>query len=259
MNDKLPIAETLTLATRTLFAQRNQFLRIGVLATLGFFVIAILLQSPHVAASEPGKEQASRGLYFLAAVLDSLLVSVFSVAWHRLTLLGPQSLPSGIGMRLQGRELLYWGRFWLLVLFAILGIGLMDFIGSLIASAGRLSHTGLGGIVLIGSALVVPYACARWSPVFAATSIDQEFSFVKAWRATAGSGMRLLGLYLLAGLSAFGMLGVFHWIGMALGLAERAPYAQLFLRDLLDCAILAIWVTTNALVYRRLSNPGAPS
>ncbi len=256
--DKVPIAETLIAAVRTVVARRADLLRLGLaLVLVVFFFGALGRERGLNIGTTPGQAGAvaspARTLYTLVIMgLDTLFISIFAVLWHRLILLGPNSVGGGLGLRVGTRELLYWGRMWLCVLILVMVAGAVAVVATALYPSGKAKSTALGVVAII-CIVAVPYCCGRWGPIFAATAIDQELSFVRAWRVTAGNGGRLFGINLLTGLGWLAVASLFHVVALGLGLTAAAPYATLFTTDVISCVALTVLVTINALVFRRLT------
>jgi hypothetical protein len=105
---------------------------------------------------------------------------------------------------------------------------------------------------MAGFTLLAGYVLGRIGLSFAALSIDQPASFALAWQATRGQGAYILAIY---GLVAIGWLILnilFMWAD-DLGLGAAAPYALLFINVVLAVIFVALLVTINAVLYRRLS------
>jgi len=258
--DKVPVAEILIAAVRIVVARPADLLRLGFALALVFFFTGVLRNQQGLIMGTTAPDHAAgatdpvRSPYALIAMgLDTLVISIFAVAWHRLILLGPDSVGRGLGLRLGTRELLYWGRMWLCILMLVVVAGIAAVVAIIPFPSGRSRLTVLGVVALIG----IVYSCGRWGPIFAATAIDQDLSFIKAWRMTTGNGGRSFGIYLLAGLGWFAVAVVFRSIARAFDLTAVAPYAALFIADVISCIAIAVMVTINALVFQRLT--GGPA
>jgi len=101
--------------------------------------------------------------------------------------------------------------------------------------------------------VVFIYVFGRLGPSFAALSVDSSLSFLGSWAATKGNGIRIL---LLLVLTAAGGLLVNIALGVLLGLlglGESAPYTVLLLSTFIFCVLIALTVSINAVVFRRLT------
>ncbi len=267
MTEKLPILSTLREAGRLVVHHRNDLLRVGFVFILGFFATGAIVFN-FLWPLATGSQLDSSGQLIvdprlpagvlLTLVIEFLLFSVFAVGWHRVILLGPDHAGHGLGVQLGGRELRYFGRLWLCFVGSFAIAFVVTFVEQMIgrAMAGNPANFMLGAETAY--MLVSAYIFGRLAPCFAALSIDRKFGFVQSWKATQGNGLRIFAIYALI---AAGWLGTNLIVGAflrTLGLDNPAPYTLLLVGALALCAVFALLVTVNAIVYRRLAGMRVP-
>ena len=156
-------------------------------------------------------------------MLGFLPYTLFGVAWHRYTLLGPArgAFPlvplwhrrhwRFLGYLIMVTLILYGA--WIAIVF--LGAGLLG-----IGTPGASKATALLAAA-VGLLVALPYLMMRLSFVFPAAAVDETYGLGHAWTHTRGQGFRLLAAFVL---SALPVLVVLALAGMLLG--------ELFLSDL---------------------------
>ena len=160
-------------------------------------------------------------------MLGFLPYTLFGVAWHRYTLLGPArgAFPlvpvwhrrhwRFLGYLITVALILYGA--WIAIMFlgaGLLGIGTPDApkATAILAAA-------------IGLLVALPYLTMRLSFVFPAAAVDETYGLGHAWAHTRGQGFRLLAAFVL---SALPVLVVLALTGMLLGelfLSDSSPAA----------------------------------
>ena len=186
------------------------------------------------ALAAPG-DPAALGLLPLMALglLGYVPIILFAVAWYRLLLLGPaQAAP---------RFMPTWGRrHWrqlgytlaLILIFMIAGGVLMAIALIFIALAIGIDSQALGdervGIaaglitalvvcVLVGAVLL------RFSFVYPAAAVDEDYGFGEAWRHTKGQTLRLVTTVVLTSIPPFAVLAL---LGSVLGISAQISEAM---------------------------------
>ena len=266
MSAKVPVLGTILAACRLVAGLRGELLRVGLIMLLGSFVLNVLALNylwPMVAgmtvdaAGNPVIDPRLPGSMMLMALIEFLIMTVFSVGWHRVILLGPQQAGGGLGVQLGGREIRSLLRLGACLLVSFMLAGFLSTMETAIAV--RMGISAVGAL-LLSYIIVIPviaFVAGRLGPSFAALAIDEPAAFSRALQLTAGNGGRLLVLYLLAGVGWIAASLLLNVLAEVLGLGQIAPYALMFLSALLSTALLAVLVTINALVYRQVA-PKAP-
>lgn len=214
---KLPVFETFRASHRVVFvAYLSSLPKISAapfVLSLAVFALSWAINYQANGGLVPGEGEVAPGLSFASGVMNLLLVPVslvpyvlFSVAWQRLVLLGPEAgrprlLPSW-GQR-QWRSLGYV----LLVMLMVYGIVLVALVPVILLWAGvaqgsaGLEQSGPLVFAVLGSFLLVVllmlYFYARWSFVFPAVAVDEPFGLRDSWRLTRGQGSRIVATMIL--------------------------------------------------------------
>jgi hypothetical protein len=265
MSAQTAIGETLFTACRLVLDRGGELFRVGLVLILGIFVIGIfaldyllpLLRTPvpqvgGAAAGQPMPDPRFFPAVLLMLAAEFLFISVFAVGWHRLILLGPRA-GGGLGIGFGRREIAYLGRLWLCFLGVLIFSVAFSVAEFLLAGILRANPQGFVVIAMVGYTLAAAYVIGRIGLSFAGLSVDRALSFAAAWQATRGEGFRILAVYLLAGIAWLVAGFVFSFLADLLGLGQAAPYALLFVNAVLSAGFMALLVTINAILYRRLS------
>jgi len=261
MSGKLPVMATLREAGQLVRQHRGDLLRVGFVYIVAFFVIgAIFINSllplvpgrPPPGAQEVVDPRLPAGL-LLTLVIEFLLFSVFSVGWHRVILLGPGRAGPGLGVQLGKRELRYFGRLWLCLAVSIAIAFFVAFVERFIGLGTGADPEGLMLGAQVPYALASTYVFARLGPSFAGLSIDVPLSLRQSWVATKGNGLRILAVYCLVAAGWLALNLLLGQVANMFGLGENAPYTLLLIGALVSCALLALLVSVNAIVYRHFA------
>ncbi len=263
---KLPIIGTLQEALRMVAVHRRDLLRVGAVFIIGFFALGIVFlryllpMFPEIGdggmSAQPAVDPRLPSAVLIMFVIEILLLTVFAVGWHRAVLIGPER---GQGAQLGGRELRYFGRFWLCIAISIATMFVLAFVEEFAGAALRANPQSMMIGAELSYLLVIGYVFARLGPSFAALSVDGAMTFRDSWNATKGNGLRILATHALA---AAGGLILNIAIGVVLnllGLSEIAPYTVMLVGALTFCALIAVIVSINAIVFRRLTGWRAPA
>ena len=262
MSANFAILGTIEAAAKLVFANRNDMLRVGFIFILGFFATGVIIYDfllPMMTESQVDStgqlvvDSRLPAAMLLTLVIEFLLFAVFGVGWHRVILLGAGRAGRGLGVQLGRRELRYFGRLWLCFLASFIIAVVFTLAEQLIG--GRIASNPGGYIFVaeVGYLLVAGYALGRLGPAFAALSVDQKLSFVQSWRATQGISLHLFGIYILVVGAWLAINALFGTLAGALGLGQAAPYTLLLVGVIAFCAMFALLVTINALVFTRVA------
>lgn len=268
MSAPIPVLATIAEACRLVLERRNDLLRVGLVFLLGSFALNVLFfnyllpmlaEAQVNAAGETVVDPRLMPGLLLVLVTNFVLLAVFGVGWHRLILLGPERAGGGLGVQLGLRELRYFFRLWVCFLGMIMIAGFLSYIDVAIALRAGVSPYSTLPIAYLGFIPITAYALGRLGPSFAAIAVDLPAEMSRSWKATMGNGRRLLALYLLAGFGWFAVPALLGALAGLIGLGELAPYALLFISAFVSTALLAVLVTINALVFRRLVGQPGPT
>ena len=262
MNGKLPVLGTLREAIELTIAHRRDLLRVGLVFIIGFFALGVVfihyllpmfptaMMEGTAAGTQPPVDPRLPSAVLIMFVIEILLLTVFAVGWHRAVLIGPER---GQGVQLGVRELRYFGRFWLCIAICLAIVFFIAFVEQFIGLAAHADPQSMMWGAELANALVAAYVFSRLGPSFAALSVDMPMTFRQSWNVTKGNGLRILVIYVLA---AAGGLALNVAIGLLLdlvGLGEIAPYTVMLVGALTFCALFAVTVSINAIVFRRLT------
>jgi hypothetical protein len=196
----LPVRETILETYRTVLGQPIVLLKaivfpylLSVAIGLGWFVI-------------PYWEHWS--LFVLSYCIDLTPYTFFGVAWHRLTLLGPDDGQPPLLPAPKRRHVLFFifalvvTSIYVLPIWAILPPEEGRTISSRETGEVIVWISGVSFLLLItvGTYVLFPYLMVRLSFVFPAISVDENYRLRHSWRHTRKQGFRLLFLVIAAGL-----------------------------------------------------------
>ena len=265
MSAKIAIGETLATAARLVLDRAGELFRVGLVLIVGFFAIGIfaleyvlpLMRAtvPQVggpAAGQPMPDPRFLPAMLLIVVVEFVVISIFAVGWHRLILLGAGA-GGGFGIGFGRREIAFLGRVWACFLGVLMFSVAFSVLEFLLAGLLRANPQGFVVIAMLGFTLVVSYVLGRIGLSFAGLSIDQKLSFAASWQVTRGEGFRILAIYLLVAAGWFLAGLLLDFLAALLGLGYIAPYAFLFVTSVLSSGFIALLVTINSILFRRLS------
>jgi hypothetical protein len=230
---KLPVIETAKEAYTRVFGNPRLLVRASLVPfCLSLALIALGLSVPVVSA-----------LGYLFAILTLLPYTLFGVAWHRLTLLGPTA---GAPPLLPSWRQRHWRFLGYLLAVMLIGSGATAVVVSLglavLQPESDSLRTGLSLMPVAGFAIVA-YVMARLSFVFPAVSVDEDYRLRHAWTHTKGQGLRLIGATVLAAVPMVVLVWVVSSILGALLFTE--PAAAPGQSDLPPGALMAAFVDAN--------------
>lgn len=230
-------------AYRLLWRQRDELLRLGLAPVLASFILDCLTSDT---TAEP-----TRSLSWLANIFP---MTLFSVHWHRLVLLGQAQAASGLGIRWERRETRF------LVRWLLLGVGVAVVLAIPVTLAERLAHQSALGYPIFGAIMLFAiFLTLRFSLALTAIAVDAPYSFAKSWSDTAGCGFQLLASTLLSNLPVFVCLFVVDAIASSIGLAQAAPLSFMLLDNAALYLALAAYTTVLSLAFRRATGWPHPS
>jgi len=238
----MPVQPLVAETYRLLWARRDDLVRLGLVPTFASFLLAVLAGGPPSIAS-----------IMLVWLINLLPLTMFTVNWYRLSLLGPAGAVPGLGLSWDGRKT----RFLLVNVLLFLGIGAVLAIPAMIV--GSLFQQSLPGYAATMAVLLIGlYLWLRLGLVLPAITVDYPYRMTQSWSDTAGYGFAYLGAALAAVLPIVIAQQIFFAVVMGTGLIDAAPYAVAFLGSIPTYLWSAAAATLVALVFRRLTGwPGS--
>jgi hypothetical protein len=214
---KLPVLETVLEAYRRVFGNLALVAR----AALFPFVLSMVLVAVSFGAAE------SPLLTTLAVILGFLPYTIFGVAWHRVTLLGPVAGMPPLVPALAQR---HWRFLGYLMAVTVIGYAVTAMVFSLALAVFRpvaMEMPLVWGIALIVGVLILAYVIVRLSFVFPAVAVDEAYRLKHSWTHTKGQGFRLLGAVIVTAVPMLVLLWPVSWLfGMFIFSETAVPTDQ---------------------------------
>lgn len=202
----VPIGATMRAAYGAVFGSLGLLLKAAALPFLLSIVVLFLA----------GMAGESAVLSFVLTVVGFVPYTLFGVAWHRLTLLGPARgapvvFPSWRQrhFRFLGYVVAITGLFYLVAALMV-GLGFAD--QGTVIEGSRIMMIAVATLVGI---VALPYLLVRLAFVFPAVAVDEAYTLRESWAHTRGQGFRLLATLIL---TALPMLFVIWLVGATLGI-----------------------------------------
>ncbi len=191
-------------------------------AALVPFLLSLALVAASFAAAE------SLPLSTLIVVLGFVPYTIFGVAWHRVTLLGPTA---GAPPLVPAWRQRHWRFLGYLAAVTLIGYGVTVMVFSIaftvVQPGAEIMPRALSAVLVTG-ALILAYVMMRLSFVFPAVAVDEAYRLRHSWTHTKGQGLRLLGAVVLTGIPMLVLLWtVSALFGALLFTAPAAPEAQM--------------------------------
>ena len=144
-------------------------------------------------------------LWFILVALGFVPYTLFGVAWHRLTLLGPGVAPPPLIPGWSQRHWRFLSYFVAIILITnMVAVVFALFLSMLMGSVtGDQMSPAQGGAILIVAVTLMTVLCfviLRLSFVFPAVAVDEAYGLGHAWAHTRGQGLRLLAAVTLTAL-----------------------------------------------------------
>ncbi len=209
---KLPVVETAKEAYARVFGNPRLLARAALVPfCLSLALIALGLTVPVLSA-----------LGHLIGLLGLLPYTIFGVAWHRLTLLGPVA---GAPPLVSGWRRRHWRFLGYLVAVILIssGVSVVVFLlGFTVTWPESDTLPAFTDLIVFFTFAIVTFFIIRLSFVFPAVSVDENYRLRHAWIHTKGQGLRLLGATVIAAAPVFALVwGINEGLG-ALLLVEPA-------------------------------------
>ncbi len=223
---KLPVLRTFSEAYGRVLGNLDLVVR----AALFPFVVSLLLVTVSFIAPQSGL------LTGLVIMIGFVPYTIFGVAWHRVTLLGPTA---GAPPLVPAWRQRHWRFLGYLAAVTLIGYGVTVMVFSIaltvVQPGGALMPRALS-VVLVTGALILAYVMMRLSFVFPAVAVDEAYRLKHSWIHTKGQGLRLLGALLLTAIPMLALVWVvsalfgailFTETGAPAGQGSAAPEAQM--------------------------------
>ncbi len=189
-------------------------------------MVPFLLSLALVAASFAAAE--SLPLTTLIIVLGFVPYTIFGIAWHRVTLLGPAA---GAPPLVPAWRQRHWRFLGYLAAVTLIGYGVTVMVFSIaitVVQPGAEVTPRALSVVLIAGTLILAYVMMRLSFVFPAVAVDEAYRLKHSWTHTKGQGLRLLGALLLTAIPMLALVWVVSALfGAFLFTEPAAPEAQM--------------------------------
>ncbi len=185
---KLDVLQTLSEAYGRVLTNLPMLARV---ALVPFLLSLALVAASFAAAGSPP-------LTTLIVVLGFVPYTIFGIAWHRVTLLGPAAGAPPLVPTWRQR---HWRFLGYLAAVTLIGYGVAVMVISVafsVVQPGAEVTPRAWSAVLVAGALILAYVTMRLSFVFPAVAVDEAYRLKHAWAHTKGQGLRLLGVLLLS-------------------------------------------------------------
>ena len=217
---KLPVIETVTEAYARVFGNPGLLLRAS-LMPLALSLALIVLGATMPIASALGA---------LVALLGLVPYTIFGVAWHRLSLLGPRAGAPPLMPVWARRHWRFLGYLLAVMLIGYAAIAMVFSLAFAVFQPGVAALSAGLGLMIVAGAAILAFIMARLSFVFPAVSVDEDYRLRHAWTHTKGQGLRIIGATLLVAVpmvvliwSVSGILGALLFAGPAAVTGQDAP------------------------------------
>lgn len=203
---KVPIRETAAQAYTAVFSRFDLLVRAAALPLVLSITIEMLAWYAHATF-----------LAFVLWLLGFVPYTLFGVAWHRLTLLGPAAASPPVVPSWTRRHWRFLGYTFAVMLLGYVASIPFSLVIGLIASAGQGAPLSDAQATLLTAAIFAAiiglfYVTMRLSFVFPAVAVDESYQLAHAWAHTSKQGFRLLSTMALISLPMVGLL----WIATAI-------------------------------------------
>jgi hypothetical protein len=227
-------------AMTLLWELRDELLRIGFLPLAASFVASALLGAwPSVLT------------HLVLVAVGIALMMIFSVAWLRRLLLGPDGTSPRLVLKWTRREKTYLQRWFLVNIGPLLGLALA--IGLVVLLSVNAFGAILGTLVFFGLLLASIFVQARLSLVLPATAVDYDYGLAQAWADSAGcGGVMAVSVFLVELPFAVAIFGL-GWVGERTRWGQELPYTLGLIESILGYVAVAAPLTVYALAFRKCS------
>jgi hypothetical protein len=227
-------------ALMLLWDLRDELLRIGFIPLAVSFAASVLLGA-----------WPTLLIHLVLLAVGIALMMIFSVAWLRRLLLGPDTSGPHLALRWTRREKIYLQRWLLVNIGPFFGLALA--IGLVVLLSGNAFGAILGSLLFLAALLAIIFVQARLSLVLPATAVDHDYRLAQAWADTERCGAVLaVSIFLVELPFAAAILGM-GWIGERTLLGQGLPYTLALIENILGYAGVAASLTVYALAFRKCS------
>ncbi|TQV76202.1 hypothetical protein [Denitrobaculum tricleocarpae] len=202
----LPIIASVKESYRLLFSNLWAVPAAVFLPVLIYFLWYLLLHTTGILAvfAGSGRSNPLAGFFllFLAFAVQAFAMSLLYVAWHRLTLLGPEHGRPRFLYAIRRRHWRFFANALLVLTIVIIAVFLTVLLLTTIMPPAVMAF--LVSIVYI--ALLVKFAF-----VFPAIAVDENYGLLNAWKQSRGQELRLVAGFVLCFLPAFALYFLVNW------------------------------------------------
>ena len=264
---KLPVWKIVSQAYAFVWNKKIDFLKLSILPIMMLAISSFILDhartSIFIFVSQSfsmklidAAELISTPLYVVRGLVSILIVTAFSIVWHRLFLVHSEIQIT--------KNLFLWRKRHMKFLFTaiVLGVGgnvvaipfsvtfiektLPYFIGNVDSSQILILavlHTFILSTLVM---ILIAFLTSRWSIMFPSIAVNRFMSFKQGWRLTSGNGLRLWAMTVLATFPLYSVSFVFGSISLWL-----APEAVLpLMKSSFYLIIIAVGVSALSASYR---------
>jgi hypothetical protein len=247
----IPVLLLVKTAFQILWQQRDDALRLGFIPTLicfgGFLYGASSLKQAGALFQSgmmtPLPPDVSLGI--LSTLLVILLATALVMAnWLRFMLLGPMGA-IGLGLSIGRPHISFL--VWCVVLGFAGGIALSVLSMPMMLLPGMLAWVGM-----VVALVVVLVLVARLTPFLIGQVIVQPMSLQQAWSASRGNGISLTSALILVQVPLWIAASVLREILLAIGFADVAPLAMLFIAAVFQMVTAILQASILAAAFRQM-------
>ena len=247
----LPVFLLIRSAYQFLWQRHDDALRLAFIPTMvafGAFAFAedamVSIVSQVMAGKQDQLASGDQATVIVVAIIVLLAMAVLAVNWMRYALLGPMGAV-GLGLAIGRPHMAFivWSAallFGASIALTVLSMPL-QLLPPLIASI---------GVVVVF--IIVLVGIARLTPFVVGQAIGQPISLQQAWAATRGNGVPLATAMILVQLPLWIVLVLLGDLLGAIGFAQVAPLAMLFIGIVFQAAGFIIQATVLSTAFRQL-------
>lgn len=260
---RLPISDIISAALRDVWQGRRDFVGFAFLPVLALAAVdtavAPLIGDPGLVIDHPDKISPDLVMRMFIGITIGWVVglfvfTLFAVAWHRRTLVGPEATTFGAAMRWSRRHWRYFSRLATLVFY------LLMFLFFLTVLLTRVIPPVTAMLVLVIAAGLIG---GRAALVLPAAALDEPMPFVQSIRLTSGNSWRImlavivvpLGLMLVGGIVVLLVAAV---VAQQFGASLTAQFVLSLAAQTVNYVGFAVSLTALSLIYKHLTANAGP-
>ncbi|HKP24259.1 MAG TPA: hypothetical protein VJV39_10360 [Dongiaceae bacterium] len=247
----IPVFLLVKSAFQILWQQRDDALRLGFVPTLicfgGFLygedaMIAIVKQWQSGAIGPAPTGVSLTMFMMLLIIFVGMLLAIGN--WLRFMLLGPMGAV-GLGLAIRRPHIMF-----------LVACVVLEFVGSIALSVMSMPLGALpGALALVGflvAVILVTVALVRMLPFAVGQVIAQPMSLQEAWRSSRGNGIPLAIALVLVQVPIWIITSVLNRVLFAIGFADVAPLAMVFIVSAFATLIAILQATVLAAAFRQM-------